>query len=346
MNADSPAASFYQLWRAYRLRWKRRYFLARAIRRRRHLTTLTNRTSQIKRGDILCFSCVRNEMERIEYFLKHHRGLGVAHFLFVDNGSDDGTHEHLAAQSDCSVWSTTHSYKASRFGVDWTTWLQFRYGHGHWCLTLDADELFLPPYEDQAKLPDLVTWLDQHAAPAMSATMLDLYPKGPISDQDFDPQDPLSLLNWFDPGGIESFPRGELQGTLKRGGVRGRVFFADAPEKAPTLSKLPLVKWNRRFAYLTSTHVILPPRLNAATRSGEAKIPQAVILHTKFLPTIAAKAQQEKHRKQHFSNSAQYDAYYDALASGPDLWNDASVRLHDWSQLEQLGLMTRGDWRL
>ena len=326
------------------MRWKRRYFLGRAIRRRRNLELRVDRTDQIGPRDILCFSVMRNEIERVEYFLDHHRSLGVGHFLIVDNGSDDGTAEVLKTQPDVSLWTTGHSYKAARFGVDWSSWLQFRYGHGHWCLTLDADELFLPPHPERSGLGGLTRWLDQAGAEAMAATMLDLYPKGPLDQQRFDPMRPLEALEWFDPGGITEVARGELRGVLKRGGVRGRVFFEDAPERAPTLSKLPLVKWNRRYVYLTSTHVILPPRLNEAARRGGVRLPQAAILHTKFLPTITRKARQERERKQHFTNSVQYDAYYEALADGPDFWTEHSVRFRDWRQLEELGLMTRGDW--
>ena len=47
-----------------------------------------------------------------------------------------------------------------------------------------------------------------------------------------------------------------------QGGTRDRVFFADRPECAPTLNKLPLVSWRRRYVYVNSTHSMLPPRLN------------------------------------------------------------------------------------
>ena len=84
-------------------------------------------------------------MIRLPHFLDYYRRLGVDHFLFVDNGSDDGTAEYLAAQPDVSLWATNHSYRLARFGVDWLGWLQWRYGHGHWCLTVDADELLVYP---------------------------------------------------------------------------------------------------------------------------------------------------------------------------------------------------------
>ncbi len=47
----------------------------------------------------------------------------------VDNGSTDGSAELLAGEPDVSLWTTGTSYKASRFGVDWLTWLQVLHGH-------------------------------------------------------------------------------------------------------------------------------------------------------------------------------------------------------------------------
>jgi len=112
-----------ELWHAYKLRWKRRRLLYRAIRKRHQLKSVVNRTGQINPDTILAVSTVRNEIVRLPYFLAHHRKLGVGHFLFVDNGSDDGTIEFLGKQPDVSLWVATDSYKESRFGVDWVTWL-------------------------------------------------------------------------------------------------------------------------------------------------------------------------------------------------------------------------------
>ena len=113
-----------------RLRSRRRYFLARAWRRRRQLTPVADRTASLSAQPILLFSTMRNERIRLPYFLAYYRRLGVNHFLIVDNGSDDGTRDFLAEQSDVSVWSATAGYKQSRFGMDWMMHLLRRHGHG------------------------------------------------------------------------------------------------------------------------------------------------------------------------------------------------------------------------
>lgn len=65
----------------------------------------------ISRESILLFSTLRNEKICLPFFLRYYRDLGVNHFLFVDNGSDDGGREYLAQQPDVSVWTTGASYK-------------------------------------------------------------------------------------------------------------------------------------------------------------------------------------------------------------------------------------------
>lgn len=284
-------------------------------------------------------------MIRLPYFLDYYRRLGVDHFLFVDNGSDDGTAEYLAAQPDVSLWTTSHSYRLARFGVDWMGWLQWRYGHGHWCLTVDADELLVYPKSDQRDLRDLTNWLDGTGRQSFGALMLDLYPKGPLGDVTYSSgQNPIEVLNWFDAGNYRSRIHHYYGNQWIQGGVRERMFFADDPDKAPTLNKTPLVKWNRRYAYVSSTHQILPRRLHDTLDLEGGRIASGALLHTKFLPTIVEKSSEELVRKQHFENTALYQDYHQRLTQGPDLWHAKSERYTGPEKLVSLGLMSNGDW--
>ncbi|QYK43407.1 MAG: glycosyltransferase family 2 protein [Paracoccaceae bacterium] len=330
---------------AYRLRWKRRRYLYRAFRKRRQLQPVSDRTAEIRPDDILCLSTVRNERVRLPHFLAHHRRLGVAHFLFVDNASDDGTAAYLAGQPDVSLWSTPHSYRLSRFGVDWLTWLMMRHCHGHWCLTLDADEILIYPYWETRDLRALTAWLASCGHQALPAMMLDLYPRGRLSGPPYRPgDDPFEHLCWFDAGNLSIRVQAPLDNLWIQGGARARAFFAADPRRAPTLNKTPLVRWNRRYAYVNSTHQILPRRLNRTYAPDGGEAPSGVILHTKFLDLIVRRSAEERIRGEHFVNSAVYDDYYARLTEDPDLWCPASTRLTGWRGLEAMGLMSRGGW--
>jgi hypothetical protein len=332
-------------WLAYRLRWKRRRFLSRIWRKRKQIRIAADRTQDISDDAILAFSTVRNEIVRLPFFLEHYRKLGVDHFLFVDNGSDDGTAEYLSHQPDVSLWTTKHSYRLARFGMDWLGWLQWQFGNGHWCLTVDADELLVYPQSDQRDLKALTSWLDENDTPSFGAMLLDLYPKGPLQDVVYRPgDDPLQTLNWFDPDNYRDQVHRYYGNVWIQGGVRDRVFFASEPERAPTLNKTPLVRWNWRYAYVSSTHQILPRHLHDVfDLQGSSKV-SGVLLHTKFLPTIHVKSEEEITRKQHFENSALYADYHLKLIQNPDLWCAGSCRYKDSAQLVELGLMSNGQW--
>ena len=333
------------LWEAYALRWRRRRLLARSLAKRRQLTCRVDQTAGIGADAILAFATIRNEMGRLPWFLRHHRDLGVEHFLIVDNGSDDGSTDWLAAQPDVSLWTTPHGYKASRFGVDWLTVLLMRHGHGHWCLTLDADELFVFAHHDLRPLRALTDWLDLTGRSSMGALMLDLYPGGALGEGAQDPEaHPVAAIPWFDSGNYVMIRQPKLRNLWVQGGPRARAFFAADPRRAPTLSKVPLVRWNRRYAYVSSTHSLLPRHLNHVYDAQGGEAPTGVLLHTKFLPEIVAKSAEEKDRRQHFENSDLYSGYYDAVTQNPVLWCDSSTRYVGWRQLEGLGLLSRGGW--
>lgn len=327
------------LWWAYRLRWKRRKALWRAIQARHHLTPLQDRTRTITPGDILAVATVRNERLRLPDFLDHYRTLGVDHFLIVMHDSTDESLSLLEGQPDISLWSSTGSYRETRFGLDWQNWLLSRYGAGHWCLTVDADELLIYPHWTTHSLRALTDHLDETGVEAMGALMLDLYPKGPLGRK---PEQPLE---WFDAGPYRRVVQYPKWNRWVQGGPRDRVFFPDEPDRAPTMNKLPLVRWRRRYAYTNSTHAALPRKLNRAYDGpGDTRL-SGVLLHTKFMSDCADRAREEKARREHFSQPEQFDHYYDTIIAGPDLWHSGSQKLAGWNQLVDLKLMSAGGWQ-
>lgn len=332
-------------WQSYRLRMQRRRWLFRAYRKRRELRPLANRTNAIQQDDILLFCTQRNEQVRLPYFLSYYRDLGVNHFLFVDNGSTDGSSEFLADQADVSVWRTTASYKGARFGMDWLTWLKMKYAHGHWALVVDSDEFFVYPYCDTRPLRALTDWLDVSSIRSFSAMLLDMYPKGRLTDHPYEAgRDPIEIAGWFDSGNY-TLKKDKTYGNLWiQGGPRSRMFFASEPERAPALNKIPLVKWDRRYAYASATHMLLPRGLNLVYDETGGEKASGVLLHAKFLDNFSEKASEELTRKQHFYGSVEYRAYLDKLEDGAGPWNEWSEKYINWRQIEILGLMSKGNW--
>lgn len=304
-----------------------------------------DRTAAIAPDAILCFVTQRNEAVRLPWFLDYYRGLGIDHFLVVDNNSDDGSRALLARQADVSLWTTAASYKRARFGMDWMNWLLFRHGRGHWCLTVDPDELLVYPHCDRRPLRALTDWLDSSCNRSFPAMLLDMYPRGGVADIAYRAgQDPLEIAAWFDPANYMIRKNGEFGNLWIQGGPRTRAFFADDPENAPALNKIPLVRWARPYVYVSSTHMLLPRSLNLVYDEDGGERASGILLHTKFLSTFVEKSAEELDRGQHYANSREYKAYHAVIRDQPSFWCPESVRYRDWRQLEALGLISRGNW--
>lgn len=327
------------------MRLVRKRLRIRAMRKSFDLRAVTDRTLQIRQDDQLLFCTLRNERIRLPYFLNYYRRLGIDHFFFVDNDSDDGSREYLADQTDVSLWSTPASYRKSRYGMDWLTWLQMRHAHGHWTLTVDPDEFFIYPFCDTRPLRGLTDWLEASSIKSFGAMLLDMYPKGQLGDEPYrEGQDPFEIACWFDAGNY-TISRNKRFGNLWiQGGPRARMFFPDTPRKAPALNKIPLVKWNKRYVYASSTHNLLPRGLNLVFDEWGGEKASGMLLHAKFLDTFTHKAQEELERQQHYSGSIEYRAYAETLADKPQLWCKWSEKYINWRQLEILGLMSKGNW--
>ena len=326
-----------------RLRRKRR--LLRCLRKRRELKPVHDNTEAIRQGDVLLACVVRNEKIRLPYFLSYYRKMGVRHFLFVDNDSVDGTGEYLASHPDVSVWHTCASYKHSTYGVDWTNYLLRTYAHGHWVLTVDPDEFFVYPFCDTRPLQALTDWLDGSCIRSFGTMLIDMYPEGPIEEATYHVgQDPFELAPWFDPGNYTITPNPTYGNLWIQGGPRARVFFGETPSKAPALNKIPLVKWNKRYAYVSSTHALLPRGLNQVYDEQGGEKASGALLHAKLIDTLGDKAREEIQRGEHYRASGEYRAYARQLEERPVFWNTWSEQYLNWRQLEILGLMSKGNW--
>jgi len=333
------------LWSSYRLRWLRRRHLWHARLRARDLAPVTRRDIPTDPRATLVFCTLRNERARLPWFLKYYRDLGAAHFLIVDNGSDDGSAEYLADQPDVSLWSTQASYGRAAFGMDWMNALLNRHARGRWALTVDVDEFLVYPFCDTRSLRALTDWLADAGLKSFGTLLLDVYPKGPVAATPCsEGQNPLDIACWFDSANYTISRNGRYRNLWIQGGPRARAFFADQPRAAPALNKVPLVRWQRGYVYASSTHMLLPRGLNLVYDTYGGEKASGCLLHAKFLATLGDKAREEMERGEHYAASREYVAYAEGLEGRLDLWTGWSERFINWRQLEILGLMSKGSW--
>jgi hypothetical protein len=263
----------------------------------------------------------------------------VSRFFFADNESTDGTTQYLLEQPDCHVFTTAGAYFVENVEPpSWTNALANTFCHGHWCITVDADELLVFPHSDTIGLTEFCDYLDQQGEEAVFCPMIDMYGARPLAAATYTAGDAFEIIcPYFDakPGWIK-WVSGACPPKQMFGGVRERVFWKGPGTDAlpPCISKVPLVKWRRGMAYLHSMHFHSGARLSKV---------EGALLHFKFLVAVAERSKQSVTDNVGVSEKGltEREAYLRALAKRPDLslLSSVSERYRGPSQLVELGWM-------
>lgn len=180
-----------------------------------------------------------NEAVRIEDFLRHHRALGIGHFLIIDDNSTDGTRALIEGAADVSVFMPNGTtYKQHK--AQWRKELADLHGIGRWIYFGDVDELFVYPHCETRLLPTLLDYLEREGAEAMFAPMVDMYAAEALGAARYQPgQSMLVAFPWFDGDGFRLAPpspkhsrRFPTPGLDLLGGTRERLFERRRPPTA------------------------------------------------------------------------------------------------------------------
>ena len=290
-------------------------------------------------SEVRAFACIKDENLRLPYLLEYHRRLGVGRFFFIDNGSTDGSLEYLLEQDDCHVFGCSGKFFAENVEPPvWSNALRTVYGEGHWCLSLDADEMFVYPHCEDVPLGNFCQYLGKSGVSAVVALVIDMYGEGPILRATYERgKSFLAAFPYFDRAlGYEIPVDDGYPPVLTFSKFRERAFWSGQHkrQRPPCITQVPLVKWQKGTAYLVAQH-----RLNFARLSDL----QAGVLHFKFLPgfhkSIGASLKENDSVRE--KGLEERRTYIDTLRSNPDLTllYGGSVRYRDSRQLVDLGWM-------
>lgn len=262
---------------------------------------------------VVVFSMLKDEQHFMPHFLAHYRGMGVAGFLLLDDGSSDGTREYLMAQHDCTVLEASHHFADQVNGQPFHTWVKQNVPHrllaSRWVLTVDADEfLVLPP-----PLTSVAQWcerLDAQGINHVRALMLDFFPEQ-LADLDgaSPTASPWELCPWVDVPAVVDWPAGAAapRGLSVRDCIRPRLVHTLLQEwpqlrkdlegyKLANLNKVPLLKWEPGVAAISDHRVSVPV----------SDQNQAVLAHFKFYPGWLAKARRAVADATHWNGAIEY----------------------------------------
>jgi hypothetical protein len=286
-----------------------------------------------------CCVVARNEALRLPFFLNYYRQLGVHRFFFVDNGSTDDTMEFLLGQPDVHLWRSPMSFNQANFGSAWFELLLRRYGRGRWWVMADADELLVYADVERASLPALCRQLNNAGKRALTAILIDMYSDHPIARTDYHVGEDFRVIcPYFD---RQIFHRKyERAGpyhnmTIYEGGARERVF---GSKGGWFQVKTPLLRYDTDCILSGGQHLTNLP----ATLIADA---QAAVLHFKYFSSFPEHARQEARRGEHHAGAHDYHEYVHKLTDESlTLFHpEHSIRLENSAQLEQLGVLRRGE---
>jgi hypothetical protein len=286
-------------------------------------------------GDILCFFSCYNEADRLPFFIKHHRAIGVDRFFAIDNASTDGTRNFLEAQPDVHYFYTDANYGASKSGLLWTSELADHYGQGRWCLTLDVDEMLVFPGWEHLSVRDLIEYMDKRKQRGLFTVLLDMYGPAALREIVYTPGQPfLDVCCYFESDTYELQAANNFPPVQIYGGPRRR-FFADGTADGaatPAMRKTPLVRWGPDVRYLYSTHALYELPLSDVV---------GATLHFKFLADFAPRVQKEMERHSRGKDIEDYRRYAEVSTNDElCLLGDHSQQYKDTLDLMRCGVMT------
>ena len=256
---------------------------------------------------ILAFVCLRNEAQRLPYFLEYYQKLGVSHFFIIDNQSDDDSAKIIDEHPLSTRFFADGSYKGSAAGRLWMEELANHYGINHWCFTVDVDELFVYPFMESTPLNSLIDSLNEERAEGMMSVFLDMYSDKPLSETNYQPgTDFLDTCPFYEVSTYSLSPAALPPYLSVTGGPRWRSLWdRKKVNSGPMMKKVPLVKWQEGFFYNYSTHSHFPLKLSNTT---------AVLQHFKFFSFFSELAQKEALRGDR-RQTKDYQNYADKLST-------------------------------
>lgn len=253
--------------------------------------------------------CVlKDESIMIDEFMRHYRELGVLEFIFIDNGSQDGTVEYLTDCQDVTLYQTLDKF----IWTDKQAWINYainQRGLNRWYLYVDADELLVYDNCEHHKLCDLTRFLDEKGITRCRGMLIDMYAQDEILKARYESGKLYESYPYYDANGYNDQRFSVF--LSRKGGPRKRAL-CQGSNINPELTKYPLFRLSDGEVF-ANPHHIWPHEKNFISPCYLG------LLHFKFLPGLMAHLEKAVEDGIYWDNSSEYSAYLKALKENPHL---------------------------
>ena len=258
--------------------------------------------------ELIVISVVWNGLLYANAFLDHYRGLGAKHFIFLDNGSTDGTVELLSRSGkDITVLSTRAPYR--HYENTMKRYLATQFSAERWCLCADIDELLDYPFSAARSLQDLLGYLNFHDYNAVITQMLDMFSDVPLPACESLPGLSLkSTYRYYDISAVQRspyfFPVPDARIQMHHGGIRKSLFGTNNG-----LTKISLFRMDGRIEPFVGWHHARNARIADIT---------CVLLHFPFVSSFSEKVREAAITGRYgYVTTDEYEAYARTLSRSP-----------------------------
>ena len=293
------------------------------------MTAVSAPPTGLQRDSVLLFSSIKNEMPFLPWFLDYYRNVGVDWFFFVDDRSDDGSDAYLKSQPDVTVFQSSIGFNQACHGMQWINKLISDFGHGNWCLFIDADEqLVVPDIETRGVRPYL-SEMKNRGDTIVPSYMLDT---GSTTHSDFyafnSGDEPLTFTNMF---ATDLFFYGNLDAGYV--GCRGSGI---AGLQSPVREKVSIIRGGCGIQFLG----------NHSVTAGQVANARAALLHHKVLRMAIDLEQGDQVSQKRIADRGtacfarhQIDISANRYSGGMSRSLSNVVQYENSQQLERLGLL-------
>lgn len=281
----------------------------------------------INKKEVILVCLIKNDMEKIEEFIKYYEKIGIKYFVFIDNNSTDGTNEYLKSKKNVNLYLCDDEYSTLK-REGWLNKIYSHIGFNRWILCVDSDELFTYINQEKYNINKFISSLPLKITRVRSI-LIDMYSK----DSLFQYKKYKSFQKefcFFDNEGY--WEESTFRTNMIFGGPRKRIFSSENKLFKCALSKYPLFYYTKGD-YQGSSHWLYPYYKNK-------KDIYSALRHYKFTNSDMSKYEERVRKGNYALGSYEYKRYFDIIKNNKKIsfYYDKSKKYTNSTDLLQLNI--------